>query len=519
MPVTTRFARVRTVCVTAIAFAGGCSSPVDPVITSALECDHCLANERDTTALRRLGDDAVGPLTHALRGPTADQLENLRYQFSAQSARIAATGSDSALYVNRLLSNARAQYQKRAAQALAVIATPGAVAALQLALSDQASGRVAYRADVLPVIHRAIADATGVVTWKLVSAGLHHTCGVLASGDTYCWGLNLSGQLGQYAPGPPALAPVRVVAGYRADSVEAGQLHTCGMLYGREAFCWGLNSSGQLGDGSRDDKPRPGRVAGTRRWVSLSAGGQHSCGVAAASGGTWCWGWNRRGQLGDGTGVDSDSAVRVQGPLVFRSVSTGSNHTCADSVIGGTAFCWGDNGNGQLGDGSIDSRSAPVSVLVSSGAALTVSALSAGQTHSCALSPNGDALCWGSNGAGQLGIGASGDRNRATLVSGGITFSGISAGGYHTCAVTGTGAAYCWGRNQEGQLGDGTTTDRPVPTAVVGGHVFAVVSAGVNHTCGVTRMGEAFCWGLGGGRLGTGSPANSSEPRPVAKPQ
>ena len=503
----------------AVALSAGCSRPVDPVIAAALECDDCLASERDTVALRALGDGAVDPLADALRGPTADQLENLRYQFSAQHARIASTGTDSALYVNRLLSNARAHYQKRAAQALAVIATQRAVAALQSALADQATGRIAYRADVLPVIHRAIADATGNVTWKVVSADSAHTCGVTASGDAFCWGQNGTGALGQYALGRAQLTPVRVVAGYRFDSVAAGVGYTCGILYGREAFCWGSNSQGQLGDGTGRDSPRPSAVAGARRWVSVDAGGLHTCGVAARGDGAWCWGYNLQGQLGDGTRVDTDSAVRVQGSLVFRSISTGALHTCADSVGNGRAYCWGSNANGQLGDGSLDSRDVPVTVRGPSGSALAVAGISAGESHTCALSRTGDAFCWGANAAGQLGTGVAGDRNVATPVAGGFSFSMISAGGEHTCALTALGAAYCWGRGGSGQLGDGSSIDRPVPTAVADGHSFSYLSAGARHTCGVTRAGEAFCWGDGAdGRLGNGATASWNVPRPVAAP-
>src|SRR5439155_285909 len=148
-------------------------------------------------------------------------------------------------------------------------------------------------------------------------------------------------------------------------------------------------------------------------------------------------------------------------------------------------------------------------------------ALSAGNNgaggHICGVTTSGAAYCWGHNGNGQLGDGTTTDRLVPTPVAGGVTFAALSAGGQHTCGVTPSGAAYCWGFNGAGGLGDGTTTQRLVPTLVAGGVTFAALSAGEAHTCGVTTSGVVYCWGLNGnGQVGDGTTTNRLVPTAVA---
>jgi alpha-tubulin suppressor-like RCC1 family protein len=189
--------------------------------------------------------------------------------------------------------------------------------------------------------------------------------------------------------------------------------------------------------------------------------------------------------------------------LVQETISAGLVHTCA-LTSAGAAYCWGENGDGRLGDGTEDNRLTPTAVSGS----LKFASISAGAYHTCAITSRGAAYCWGYNGDGQLGDGTEDtDQLTPTAVSGGLKFASISAGAYHNCGLTSRGAAYCWGNNDNGQLGDGTEdTDRLTPTAVSGSLKFASISAGRYHTCAITSRGAASCWGNNGsGRLGDGT--------------
>ncbi len=193
----------------------------------------------------------------------------------------------------------------------------------------------------------------------------------------------------------------------------------------------------------------------------------------------------------------------------YSALSLGWNFTCA--LDAGRAFCWGENANGQLGDGSITDRRAPV--LVAGG--LTFRSISAGATHACGVTPRGEAYCWGNNYGGQLGDGTRLSRETPTAVKTSLRFVAIATGALHTCALTSDGEAFCWGRDNYGQLGDGGgTQDSAEPVRVVGDHSFAAIRAFGSHTCATTPSGEAFCWGYNlDGQLGDGSRTN--RPRPV----
>jgi len=241
-------------------------------------------------------------------------------------------------------------------------------------------------------------------------------------------------------------------------------------------------------------------------FTSVTTGAYHSCGLAS-DGSAYCWGYNDDGELGDGTYVNSNTPVPVSGGLQFTALSAGDIHTCG-LVAGGAAYCWGEGDDGRLGNGSFDNRTAPVPVA----SGLSFASLSAGGTMTCGLTTAGAAYCWGANFDGQVGDGSTTARSTPVAVAGGQTFTALSAGGLHVCAVATGGAAWCWGNNFSGQLGNGTTTFRNTPAAVSGALTFASVTAGGSrnsgqaHTCGVTTAGAAHCWGNGtSGQLGDGS--------------
>ena len=199
--------------------------------------------------------------------------------------------------------------------------------------------------------------------------------------------------------------------------------------------------------------------------------------------------------------------------VAFDTIALGSAHTCGLTSTG-IAYCWGSNGNGQLGDGSTDNRLLPVAV----SGGHTFSMIAAGAGHTCGLTSAGAAYCWGFNMFGQLGDSSAPIHLLPVAVSGGLTFSTIAAGAGHTCGVaSGTFAAWCWGYNANGQLGDNSTTDHHVPVAVSGGHTFSTISAGYEHMCGLTSAGAAYCWGSNGnGQLGDNSTTRRSVPTVVS---
>jgi alpha-tubulin suppressor-like RCC1 family protein len=215
----------------------------------------------------------------------------------------------------------------------------------------------------------------------------------------------------------------------------------------------------------------------------------------------------------------------VTGNLSFLVIAAGGfdiGHTCA-LTASGTAYCWGANDQGQLGGGTADAGATahPVPAQVSGG--LEFTSLTAGLgKHSCALTSQGAAYCWGENAFGALGNGSDETRTAPVAVGGGLNFIRLTAGGYigHTCGVAVSGAAYCWGENSVGQVGDGSTLDRLGPTSVSGGLTFTSIDAGFRHTCGRASTGVVYCWGSNGARqLGINSNTSTSAPtRVVGQP-
>ena len=313
-------------------------------------------------------------------------------------------------------------------------------------------------------------------------------------------------------------------------SVSTGEYHACVLLADGEVVCWGDNFYGQCGWPAADEVLPPQLVPTSLRFTSITVGGLHTCGVTV-HGEAYCWGWNGWGQLGDGTATDSDVPVLVADDLHFRSLSSYSHHTCG-VTDDGHAYCWGRDDYHQLGPvpgescilngGSWPCSKTPLPVGVG------LKSLSVGGLFTCAITIDGTAQCWGGDHIGQLGTDSdsqietcSGYRCTGARrpVSGGYTFVQMSSGWGHTCAVTPDGAAYCWGNNNFGSLGAGFSSynlRQATPLAVVGGHTFLSVAAGGDHTCAITTEGAALCWGQNEfGKLGIGDPVNKA-PEPMA---
>jgi alpha-tubulin suppressor-like RCC1 family protein len=340
--------------------------------------------------------------------------------------------------------------------------------------------------------------------FSAVGAGYHHSCGIEDDGSTWCWGSNEWGQLGsseamQRCAGGNldcSGTPLRVSGNVRLVSLAGSIRHTCGLDGEGEAWCWGFGLGGQLGDGQRANSSQPVLVAGGHRFVRLSSSTSAyvTCGLTAA-GDAWCWGPDTDGLLGNGTRTGSSVPARVDAPEPFISMSVGERHACGVTLTQ-DAYCWGINWFGQLGVGSAGGNGgfslATTPVRVVDGRKFRE--IAAGGEHTCALTPTGAAFCWG---VAHL----TGNRNaesytaRPIEVESGQTFVSISTGFAHTCARTANAELYCWGENWGGKLGNGTTAESIVPVRVDTQARFSDVVAAGTHTCALSTGHDVFCWG------------------------
>lgn len=394
-------------------------------------------------------------------------------------------------------------------------------------------------APVEPIAPALEVAAAGALSFRQVTTGGYHTCGLTGDGKAYCWGDNYDGRLGNgintgpdscpfpapWEPTACSTRPVAVLGGLSFRQLAAGGYHTCGVTASGKAYCWGDNSTGQLGDGTTNVSFSPVAVAGGLTFRALYGGGSHTCGVTT-DGKAYCWGWNASGQLGNGTrkGPEicpaytnpcSTRPVAVLGNHVFRQLAAGSSHTCGVAPDG-VAYCWGSNFNGELGDSTYPRlRLRPVLV---SGTRL-YRQLEGGESHTCGVTPADRAFCWGRGADGQLGNGKTYLSFWPRRVAGDVSFASVAAGLRYSCGLATDGRGYCWGANYNGQLGDGTTTDALTPVAVTGGLLFNQLAAGDVHACGKTSAAALYCWGWNAiGQLGDGTTTDRPVPAAVVGP-
>lgn len=348
----------------------------------------------------------------------------------------------------------------------------------------------------------------------LMDAGKDHTCAVVNSNAITCWGDDTRAQLGDRGGYVQPIAhPVPHLS--QASALASQDYGACALTDAGGVTCWGYNVSGQLGDGSTTDSFAPVAVSGLASGVTqIAAGGSHACALTSA-GAVLCWGLNDKGQLGDGSTTNRSTPVQVSGLTSgVTAIAANGKSSCA-LTAGGELKCWGYNSKGQLGDGTTTNRSTPVTATVASG---PVAAVALGFSHSCVLSTDGGVRCWGSGTFGELGDGSKTDSLTAKQVSGLTSgVASISAGLSHTCAISTAGDALCWGSNSNGQIGDGTYTHAPTPVTVPGFEKkTASISPASSHTCATTIDGAAYCWGNNSsGQLGDGTVAPHLTPGPV----
>jgi len=352
-----------------------------------------------------------------------------------------------------------------------------------------------------------------------------HSCALTTEGAAYCWGgLNSAGELGngsvRVSDGtltPDTTARRRVTGGVRFRTIAVGAGYTCGTTADAAVYCWGsnqaINATGPVNQGT----PTPTLLAGAR-WSAVSAAMEGPCGIVP-QGGVTCG-----ARSADGYGFQTiASAPRLDSFSRYQTIVNSGGpttkptfryyqHQCAISA--GSVYCWGENGAGQLGNGTQAAAAEPTRIA----SPLQFTRVGTGAFRSCALATDGSVWCWGAGSFGALGNGAATGSTTPVQVTGGLRFKTLSVGLYHSCAVATDETAYCWGLSTAGQLGSPSTADRytPFPSAVGGGLRWKEVSAAARHSCGITTDSRLYCWGTNEfGQLGDGTTISTTAPVPV----
>ena len=354
---------------------------------------------------------------------------------------------------------------------------------------------------------------------ETITAGYEHTCALDTAGKAWCWGSDIEERLGNGPDtGTRAFAPGRVVDDHTFTSITAGGYHTCALDTVGKAWCWGWDSSGQLGVGlmvDRRNQDAPTPVVGDHTFTSISAGAYHTCALDTV-GKAWCWGASSYGQTGTGGRMPTRWPAAVAGERTFRTIDAGSYHTCALDTEG-RAWCWGTDRYGQVGDGpaSQEDKRTPVRTADDR----RYDTISASRYHTCALDTEGEAWCWGIDDSGQLGNGPANNKRRFAPVrtADGHSYTAITTGWYHTCATDTSGQAWCWGSDSTGQLGNGSADQADQYWAApAAGALLTAFAAGLRHTCGLDTSGTAWCWGSDAyGQVGDRFPDQADKYGPV----
>lgn len=337
-----------------------------------------------------------------------------------------------------------------------------------------------------------------------IVASVNHTCSLNRSGEIYCWGANHYGELGNNST-KNSQYPTRVTGLDSIKDISIGNNHSCALKIDGTVYCWGKNSQGQIGNGSASNKPNPIpiMIKDFTNIIAISSGGNNNCALNK-EGSVLCWGENSEGQVGEGTTTQREYPVYVINiDPVIKSITTGVDHSCALTNTG-KILCWGSS----------------ISEIDEHRKTLGVTEIKSSFNHTCLLQ-RGNMSCFGGNLHGELG-------NYKAILSSFLPVYVIgfhrdivdfATGGLHSCATTRNGITYCWGDNKDGQLGNNTLDRQMSPSLVIGlNKKIIILAAGLRHTCGITNDYSVKCWGDNSeNNLGNGSLDSSSVPVDVLK--
>jgi alpha-tubulin suppressor-like RCC1 family protein len=356
-------------------------------------------------------------------------------------------------------------------------------------------------------VNRSVPTQVGTLTnWAKVSAGDQgHMLAVKTDGTLWGWGRNTSGQVGD-GTAVNRSSPVQIGTLTNWHSVETGYLRSFGIKTDGTLWFWG-NASDTLAGTNRNTYV-PNKIPTDRSFKSISTGGTDFTIALATDNSIWSWGPNSFGQLGNGTITTRSSPVQIGTLSNWSQISAGSSYTMAIQT-NGTLWAWGNNANGRLGTGNTTSYSSPVQV----GTLNNWSKIDASFSHTMAVKTDGTLWTWGSNNNGRLGDNTTSFRSSPVQIGTLNNWSLVSAGDAHSVSIKTDGTLWGWGLNSSGQLGDGTVVTRSSPVQIGTLNNWSKIAAGITYAMAIKTDGTLWGWGANGnGQLGIGVTTNRSSP-------
>ena len=344
--------------------------------------------------------------------------------------------------------------------------------------------------------------------WEKISIASKHTVALKANGSLWAWGDNQFGQLGNGTNLDLAI-PTQIGNEYNWAQIATGAYDSVAIKNDGTLWSWGRNNYGQLGDGTFTNRNTPQQIGTDSNWVSVSgAGSAYHYAALKADGTLWTWGYNLRGQIGDGTMVDKNVPTQIGDGNWLRVFAGG--YVTMGIKTDNTLWVWGDNSLGQLGIGSGNYQTSPYQL----GTAIDWAMISIGGYYTLATKTNGTLWGWGNNTYSQLTNSApSGDVETPVQIGTQNDWNKIAAGGRNSLAVKQDGTLWSWGYNNNGQVGDGTTINRPSPVQIGSNTNWLDVYSSGYHSGAVTTNIDYYSWGLNDdGQIGDNTLVNKLVP-------